>query len=394
MPPMQIRQISASERTDTMFPLQTYAFFPSPWGNEAREEYRRRMAYYETAVSLIAEEDGQALAGVGAFPMRQNVRGAVYDMAGVASVASHPSARRRGFIRALLERLLREMRDRGCTVSALYPFRPSFYARFGYVGLPRRRTAAFQPEGLGHLLRADLPGTVERLPMAEGFDAYDGLVLRLLEQRHGLSVFDDVRKAEFRHDDSWVAIARTGGEVVGAVSYRIKQFGGDLVGGHMLATGALGRVLLLQYFARHVDQVARVVVSVGLDDAPELWGTDLPVTLESRVTFPSTPGPMARILDLEKLAGMPVGEGSATVRVVDDLIGGTYRLAGEHGRLAVTTAADAATTMTAAGLSGLIYGVLDPIDVVARGLGTVEPADVAPLRMLFPRALPYLMSEF
>jgi predicted N-acetyltransferase YhbS len=395
MRPMQIRQISAAERTDTMFPLQTYAFFPSPWDDEKeREAYRRRMVYYETTVSMIAEEDGQALAGVGALPMRQNVRGGIYDMAGIASVASHPAARRRGFIRALLDRLLREMRDRGCAVTALYPFRPSFYAQFGYVGLPRRRTAELKPEGLGHLLRADLPGTVERLPMAEGFDTYDALVLRLLEQRHGLAVYDDVRKAEFRHDKRWVAIARAGDEVVGAVSYRIDRFGGDLVAGDLLTTGPLGRALLLQFFARHVDQVARVVVTVGLDDAPELWGTDLPVRYEGRVAYPSSPGPMARVLDLGWLAGMPVGEGAVTVRVVDDLIGGTYCLTGENGRLAVTSTVDADTTLTAAGLSGLVYGVLDPIDVVTRGFGTVDDGAVEPLRALFPRALPYLMADF
>jgi predicted N-acetyltransferase YhbS len=391
---MQIRQISAAERTDTMFPLQTYAFFPSPWDETEREVYRSRMVYYETTVSMIAEEDGQALAGVGAFPMRQNVRGAIYDMAGIASVASHPAARRRGFIRALLERLLREMRDRGCAVTALYPFRPSFYGRFGYVGLPRRRTAELTPEGLGHLLRVDLPGTVERLPMADAFDTYDAMVLRLLELRHGLAVYDDVRKAEFRHDKRWVAIARAGDEVVGVVSYRIQDFGGDLVGGDLLTTGPLGRALLLQFFARHVDQVARIVLTVGLDDAPELWGTDLPVFYGSRVAFPSSPGPMARVLDLRAMSGMPVGEGAAAVHVVDDLIGGTYRLAGDGGRLEVATAPDAASTLTAAGLSGLVYGVLDPIDVVARGLGTIDAAAVEPLRTLFPRALPYLMADF
>jgi predicted N-acetyltransferase YhbS len=391
---MQIRQISAAERTDTMFPLQTYAFFPSPWDETERELYRSRMVYYETTVSMIAEEDGQALAGVGAFPMRQNVRGAIYDMAGIASVASHPAARRRGLIRALLERLLREMRDRGCAVTALYPFRPSFYGRFGYVGLPRRRTAELTPEGLGHLLRVDLPGTVERLPMAEAFDTYDAMVLRLLEQRHGLAVYDDVRKAEFRHDKRWVAIARAGDEVVGVVSYRIKDFGGDLVGGDLLTTGPLGRALLLQFFARHVDQVARIILTVGLDDAPELWGTDLPVAYGSRVAFPGSPGPMARVLDLRAMGGMPVGEGTVTVHVVDDLIGGTYRLAGDGGRLDVGRAPDATSTLTAAGLSGLVYGVLDPIDLIARGLGTVDAADVEPLRALFPRALPYLMADF
>src|SRR4051794_18611036 len=113
---MQIRQITADERTTTMWPLQAYAFLPSPWTDEQTEAYRRRMAHFASCVSLIAEEDGQALAGVAAFPMRENLRGVVHDMAGVASVASHPSARRRGLVRALLEQLLRQMRDQGCAL--------------------------------------------------------------------------------------------------------------------------------------------------------------------------------------------------------------------------------------------------------------------------------------
>src|SRR5688572_33394547 len=99
---MQIRQVTADERTDTMFPLQTYAFMPSPWTDTDREAYARRMQFYRTALSLIAEEDEQTLACVSAFPMRQNVRGVLHEMAGVASVSTHPAARRRGFVRELL----------------------------------------------------------------------------------------------------------------------------------------------------------------------------------------------------------------------------------------------------------------------------------------------------
>jgi hypothetical protein len=42
----------------------------------------------------------------------------------------------------------------------------------------------------------------------------------------------------------------------------------------------------------------------------------------------------------------------------------------------------------------LVYGVLDPIDVVTRGLGTVETDAIDPLRTLFPRATPYLFADF
>jgi predicted acetyltransferase len=395
---MEIRQITAGERTDTMFPLQTYAFMPSPWSDADREAYARQMQYYRTAVSLIAEEDGEALAGVAAFPMRQNVRGVVHDMAGVASVSTHPSARRRGFVRALLTRLLHEMRERGCTVTALYPFRPSFYGRHGYVGLPRVRTATFAPEGLSHLLGADLPGEVERLHMQDGFDEYNALTLRLLGERHGFSVYDEVRTAEFRESPPrWVAIARVGGEVVGAVAYRIDRYGGDLVAGDMLTTGPLGQALLLQFFARHVDQVARVIVTIGTEEVPELWGTDFPVLTQGLVEHPRKGGPMARLLSVEALAGAATGsDRSVTVEVVDDeWIGGSYRLSGDGGRLVVEQGKDEAqATLTCAGISALGYGVLDPIEVVTRGFGQVQASAVGPLGDLFPKRMPYLFADF
>ena len=392
---MEIRQITAEERTTTMWPLQAYAFQPSPWTDEQTETYRRRMTYYESCVSLIAEEDGRTLAGVAAFPMRENLRGVVHDMAGVASVASHPAARRRGLVRALLGQLLRQMRAQGCALSTLYPFRPSFYAKYGYVGLPRRRRASFAPSGLSHLLRAELPGEVERLPMREAFEEYNALTLRLLGERHGFAIFDDVRTAEFREDEKWMAVARAGGEVVGAVSYKIDQYGGDLLASDLLTTGPLGRALLLQFFARHIDQVARVVVTVGTGDVPELWGTDLEVTTEARVALPSSPAPMGRVLDMAALNGTPAGDGAVTMEVIDDeFIGGVYRLEGDGGRLTVSKGEAAETRLTAAGLSGLAYGVLDPVDVAARGLGHVEASAMGPLRSIFPQSMPYLFADF
>ena len=53
------------------------------------------------------------------------------------------------------------MRDTGCVLSALYPFRPSFYERFGYVGLPRARTVTFSPADSAGLMRKELPGEVD-----------------------------------------------------------------------------------------------------------------------------------------------------------------------------------------------------------------------------------------
>jgi hypothetical protein len=104
---------------------------------------------------------------------------------------------------------------------------------------------------------------------------------------------------------------------------------------------------------------------------------------------------MVRVLDMDALAGTPVGEGTVTVEVVDDeLIGGVYRLESEGGTLTVAKGTEPAATVTAAGFSGLVYGVLDPVDVITRGFGTVSADAMEPLRSLFPRAMPYLFADF
>jgi hypothetical protein len=60
----------------------------------------------------------------------------------------------------------------------------------------------------------------------------------------------------------------------------------------------------------------------------------------------------------------------------------------------VAKGTDPSATLTIGGLSGLIYGVLDPVDVVVRGLGEVGAAAIAPLHTLFPRAKPYIFADF
>ncbi|MEV7625695.1 GNAT family N-acetyltransferase [Actinoplanes sp. NPDC089786] len=391
---MKIRQVTAAERAEVVFPLTAYAFEPTADFEGLREKYRARMRYFEHVTTLVAEEaGGEAVACVAAYPMLQNVRGRVLDMAGVSSVASQPASRRKGYVRELLWQLLRQMRDQGAVVSTLYPFRPSFYGRFGFVGMPRRRRVGFAPGGLPAV---ELPGYVEQVPMAEGFAEYTGLLSRMCAQTHGFALFDELRTREFGEAKVWLALARAEqGEVLGALAYEIKNFGDVLDGRDLLATGPLGRALLLQFLGRHVDQVRKVTLSVGADVVPELWGTDLEVTLEGLVDFPTHGGPMARVLDMRGLDGIAARDGDVTVEVVDDaFIGGVHRLVGDGGQLSVTTGGASQARLTVAGLSALVYGVLDPVEVMSRGLGEIEYPAVEKLRAMFPREMPYLFADF
>jgi hypothetical protein len=50
--------------------------------------------------------------------------------------------------------------------------------------------------------------------------------------------------------------------------------------------------------------------------------------------------------------------------------------------------------LTAAGLSALVYGLLDPVELMIRGLGTVPEDAAAQLRSLWPRRVPSLAVAF
>ncbi|WP_422737773.1 GNAT family N-acetyltransferase [Micromonospora sp. WMMD729] len=396
---MTIRRVTADDRLTTSFPLAAYAFEASPLAAARVEQFRDYLPYNEGNTTLTVEENGTTLAAVSAIPMRQNLRGVVLPMAGVAGVATHPLARRQGHVRTLLQQLLDEMRDEGHPLSALYPFRPSFYARFGYLGLPKPRTVTFTPADLGPLLRAELPGEVGWERIGAGYPAWRAFTERCLRDRHGFSLFPDYRAVGLRdRDEYWLLTARVAGEVTGAVTYRIDEHGGTLHGNELLATDPLARMLLLQFFARHVDQVERVSLQVPPDELPELWLTDLDVHVEARAGRPGSSAPMARLLSLDALHGLPAGPGRVRVELTGDRwLAGTHLLDGTSGTLEVADADSGpvpTATLTAAGLSALAYGVLDPSELPLRGLGEVPVDAAAELRGIFPRAVPYLFADF
>jgi predicted acetyltransferase len=394
---VKIRQIDASEWAERAVPLWAYAFTPSP-SADVREQMAGNQPYYADDITVVAEDDGAAVASASAVPMRQNLRGTVFPMAGIAGVATLPQARRRGYASALVTELLGMMRDSGHPVSALYPFRPSFYERHGYVGLPQAKTVVFPLSSVAWLRSASLAGDVRWGAIAEHYDAYCDLIERLLASRHGYAVAPDVRMERFRQaEDRWLATAWAGDTVIGAVSYQITGYGGDLVASDLLAANPLARALLLQFFGTHAGQVEKVSAVVPPDETPELWGTDFAAEISSNVAFPTSLAPMGRVLSVEGLAGMPVGAAHIAVEVVDDpFIAGHYELDGSSGvldaRRATGLVPDA--TLTVQGLSGLVYGVLDPDELAIRGFGQVGAEAAERLRTLFPRALPYLHAHF
>jgi hypothetical protein len=107
-------------------------------------DYQRRLAGDGRVTGddlLLAERDGVPVGTTTSYSMTMWVRGRPLPCLGVGWVGTVKTHRRSGGIASqLMHETLRKARERGQVVSALMPFRASYYDHFGYGLVERRAT--------------------------------------------------------------------------------------------------------------------------------------------------------------------------------------------------------------------------------------------------------------
>ena len=397
MSSIEIRRITGAEH----LPLSSYAFGPSPEPRERLRSDSDQLEKQSDSVRLGVFDGDTPLAVAVGLPMRQNVRGVLLPMLGVAGVTTDPRARRRGYVRQLLGRLHEEFVADGFVVSALWPFRGSFYQRFGYASIPCPRSIRLSGSGLASVRALELPGEVTLHRWDECADTVADYLEAQRERRHGFALPGREHLTDVRQD-AWVALAHRDAAVVGMLIYHTEGIGGSLQGRTLLYDDPTARMLLLQWLALHEDQFESFRFGLPAGESPELWYADAAYDDETRVAIPTRTAPMVRVLSVEGLGGIRTGEAVATVRVVDDpYLAGSWTLDGTGGTLAVSRLTEDGasaplpeTAISAAGLSALVYGTLRPDELGLHGFGTVDAATAAALDTLFPPATPFLYAQF
>jgi len=108
------------------------------------EVYQQRLAADPRVTGddlLTAERDGLPVGTATSYSQTMWVRGRPIPCQGVAYVGTIKTHRRSGGVAsAIMNEVLRKGRERGQVVSALMPFRASFYEHFGYGLIERRAT--------------------------------------------------------------------------------------------------------------------------------------------------------------------------------------------------------------------------------------------------------------
>ena len=389
-----IRAVEGQEMLDILYRLDSYAFRPTPpFPN--KEEWSARVAARKGPAYYAVFEDEEAVAITACPRLTQNVRGVVMKMAGYASISTHPKARRRGYVRALMRYAHVCNREEGRAVSCLYPFRESFYERLGYVAFPQQWQAVFKADSLTPLLKAGIHGEFELHLTGEAYLAYRDFVLEMQRGVHGLGVFEEPQEASAQENRAWVLLAKVDGRVDGVMVYTIR---GDQMMNYTLQAQRFyyrtldAKYLLLEWLARHVDQAGNARIWLQPWEQPNTWLADIRPALE-----PAFVAPMGRVLDVAGITGIEVGTGGFTAKIADPDCpwnNGIWSFESHAGRLTVAPAMRADCDLSIQGLSALVYGVNDPEEYRIRNWGNPTHGLAHVMRSMFPPRLPYLHEQY
>ncbi len=388
------RHLQGEEMLETLYTLNSYSLHPSPpyqnkdeWMGIVRE--RQGMNCH----AVFEDETPKSVAV--STPMTQNLRGMLFPASGVWGVSTHPSARRKGYCRQSMAAVLSTDRERGMVFSNLYPFRESFYERLGYVAFPLVKIAKLTTASLSPLLKMETGGELELKLIGDVYDIYRDYLAEMRPHTHGMAFFDYADTARANRNLLWIALAKFDGKIEGLMLYNVQ--GAEVTKYNFVAyrfyyKTSRARYLMLNWMARHVDQANRVEIWLAADEYPELWLADMEGKVESAIR-PA----MSRVLDVERIGGMNVGEGSFTAEVIDPLCPwneGAWQFDSSGGKLRVRKTSKAECQLTIQGLTALIAGAHDPQDLPLRGWGDPNPVIQSTMRKMFPRMCPFIHENF
>lgn len=93
---IEIKHLTLEESIEILHFLNSYAFRPTPPLPDF-EDYVERIRHRRGGKYYALFEGDQPLSICASIEFTQNIRGRILQMRGVANVATHPSARRKGY---------------------------------------------------------------------------------------------------------------------------------------------------------------------------------------------------------------------------------------------------------------------------------------------------------
>ena len=112
--------------------------------------------------SVLGWFDGERLASqISIYPMNMNIHNKKYDIGLITGVATYPEYACQGLMSSLMKVCLREMKDRGQSISLLYPYSIPLYRKKGWELIADKMTFQVKDFQLPKLKK--MPGYVRRV---------------------------------------------------------------------------------------------------------------------------------------------------------------------------------------------------------------------------------------
>ena len=231
-------------------------------GAKERMYKRYEFTYKE---NYCVEVDEKIVANARYLQFDQNIRGKFVKMGGIGMVASDPQYRRQGYVRELMKFLLEKMREDKCAVSTLYPFKDSFYAKFGYVNGASDLFLKINPNFFNRWKKLPKGYRVERLSHEEGFKYYKEIHEKVMEKIHGGVKRGENRWKEYDNPGPgfYAVVFNEENEPEGVMKYFSKGFGtgfswsedGKMDLQDILYLNSNARISLYNFIFLYADQV-------------------------------------------------------------------------------------------------------------------------------------------
>jgi predicted acetyltransferase len=250
---MEYRTLGEAD-VDRWHDLEAYAFSSNPDRSAMAPERLARLR------GLFI--DGEQVAQLQLIPLQVETGRAPIAAAGIGGVASPPESRRRGHVAALLSHCRDELRDRGVPLAILYPFKRTFYGRYGWATFVERRVYSGPPATFASFRHT--PGRF-RPAGPDQFADFDAVYRGALRGRFGPVARDAAWWREVlsgwdgKPHNAYIWRDEAGSPRAYLI-YRLKdEAAGRTLDAHdIVAVDPTARSQLFAFFANHEDQVAQV----------------------------------------------------------------------------------------------------------------------------------------
>ncbi|MGE7824069.1 GNAT family N-acetyltransferase [Paenibacillus sp. NPDC093718] len=282
---MELRQLRSDEfEISTKLSEYAFQYKLTPEQRESNQKHFKPERFW----GIFDGEELQAKLTI--IPLQVYVHGDIFDMGGIAGVATWPENRRQGHVSTLLKHALQEMKSKGQTLSFLHPFSIPFYRKFGWELYAEYKKYTIPVSKFPR--KVEVPGRIVR--GVTDIPTLDGMYQAYASRYNGTLVRDEAWWARFvlQGDNHSVVYYSAEGKPTGYALYELKDK--DLVCDEFVYLNEEARSALWTFFGNHDSRIEQATMTMvpGDDQLPFM----LP---DPRVTQEVVPYFMARIVDLK-----------------------------------------------------------------------------------------------